>query len=577
MILKFYRTGENDMKNVKTEMNTPQMMETLGLFGKMLNIASIYGTRHPSLKAPLEETHQALDTTLKAEGKVILGLFNKTLTINDKMVSDYTVHLRALERKFISLNIPHLVLRKGMTQSELAQLAELLCSSANRSEQSLKDSLDEANLKHIRAEQVDYVAQHEGERLVGENEGLGKGEEGDDVSDGDDHEEGDKKEEEGDQEDKGEPPPSIQIEQIMAFLKGDVSAEDAPTKDMQDLLSDPEKLGQLIMESVSVRQSAQSLDNSESLADIVIGCLRRTYEGLNEQKKYKSARGKASLHKAMLLLEKTVVDKIRNSVGEEQPDVDEQILEALRDAEEQRQVEILAARYAEQHKKITKAELDILKYVREHGEEKARVMLQDSDVPEEEWNRLMVQARQTQAAEEATPGGNGEEGATGGQGSGSGDNMDMGALAIVLDKLETIMDLDNIPPEIVKSAVDEVRENIDDTTAQAERQIDKIEEKIVQHEEDCKYAPNSEKQRKQRADILLEISQLALKLSQPLTVITASIDAVRLQSCTPDIQKEMLELAYQSGETMKELMKRLTKLVGYPSMQDADMNLQRYS
>jgi len=372
------------------------------------------------------------------------------------MVSEYTVHLRALERRFIALNVPHLAFRKGMSLDELSQLVSALCQSGGTTGKSIMDQLAEANLEHIKADKVKYVAQHDGERLVGEDhvdEGGGNDGKGKDGT-GNDGDGADKSKK------KNEPKPTIQIDQIMAFLKGDPSsADNPPSKDLQDMLSDPEKLAQLIMESVSIRQSVQSLDNGESLANIVIGCLRRTYDGLSEQKKYNSPTGKASLHKAMLLLEKTVVDKIRSSTGEDQPEVDKQILEALREAEEQRQVEILAARYAEQHKKISKAEMDILKYVREHGEEKARILLENSPVPEQEWNRLMVQGRQT-----GTGSGEGSGSDEAGGGEGSGDTIDMGALAIVLDKLETIMDLENMPPELIKSAVDEVRENVEEAT-----------------------------------------------------------------------------------------------------------------
>ena len=444
-------------------------------------------------------------------------------------------------------------------------------SPAEKTGKSIMDQLAEANLDHIKADKVKYVAQHDGERLVGEDhadEGSGTDGKGKNGA-GNEGDGADKSKK------KNEPKPTIQIDQIMAFLKGGPSsANNPPSSDLQKMLSDPEKLGQLIMESVSIRQSAQSLDNGESLADIVIGCLRRTYDGLSEQKKYKSATGKASLNKAMLLLEKTVVDKIRNSTGEDQPEVDQQILEALREAEEQRQVEILAARYAEQHKKISKAEMDILKYVREHGEEKARILLENSPVPEQEWNRLMVQGRQ---AGTGSGEGSGSDDGGGGGAEGSGDTIDMGALAIVLDKLETIMDLENMPPELIKSAVEEVRENVEETTQQVETQIEKLEAQVEQHESEKNLPPEQRKSKKNRADLLYEISQLALKLAQPLTVITVSIDALLQDSTPPDLHKDMLELAQESGESMKKLMKRLTTLVGYPSMQEADQNLQLYS
>ena len=117
------------------------------------------------------------------------------------------------------------------------------------------------------------MARHEGERLVGGDEGTGGGDDGD--------------------QDAGseKPEATAHVEKIIAFLKGEAASSEAPSADLEKLLSEPEKLGQLIMESAAIRQSAQSLDEGESLADIVIGCLRKTYEDLSQQKKM-APRGK---------------------------------------------------------------------------------------------------------------------------------------------------------------------------------------------------------------------------------------------------------------------------------------------
>ncbi|HKL20368.1 MAG TPA: hypothetical protein VJ904_01105, partial [Tichowtungia sp.] len=224
-------------------LNNPQVKTALEVMGKMLNIASIYGTKHPSFKTPLEETFRAFNEALRSESRVVLGVFNKTLTVNDRMVTDYSVHLRALERKLVSLETPHLIFELGLTKDEIHQAVEILTLTVNQSKQTLKERIDEAELDHIKAETVEYVAQHEGEKIVGEDEGIGRGEGGTDK----DGLGGDK---------DSETEANVHVEQIMAFLKGDLSAKKAASKDMKEMLSDPEKLGQLIMESVEVRQTA---------------------------------------------------------------------------------------------------------------------------------------------------------------------------------------------------------------------------------------------------------------------------------------------------------------------------------
>lgn len=526
--------------------NSPEMMEALGIFGKMLSIASIYGMNHPSVKGPLAETHRTLEAALKDTGQITLGLFNKTLTVNDKMVSEYTIHLRALERKLVSLEIPHLIIKRELSFDELGQLVAALCTANNQAGQTLAEKLDEAGLSNVKTEEVHYVAQHEGEHLVGDKEGSGGNE-------------GEKDGSDGDGKDAPKPAATVHVEQIVAFLKGETASSETPSDDLQQILSNPEKLGQLIMESATVQQSAQSLDSGESLADIVIGCLRKTYEDLSQQKKFKSARGKASLNKSMLLLEKAVVDKIRNTVGGDQPEMDDQILSTLHEMEEERQVDILAVRYAEQHKKLSKSETEIIKYAREHGTGKARELLDAADVPKNEWRRLMARSRRGGG----TGGGNG-------RGEGGGEAIDMEALAVVLDKLENIMQFDEMPATQIKAVIEEARSDIQDVAAQFEQQVEDLEEQIEFHEAGEDATPENQAGRISRADLLRKISLLALELAQPLTVITASIEAALQQISQPDIQKDLLEMAHEGGLTMQELMKRLTTLVGYPSMQEAD-------
>lgn len=540
---------------------TPEIMNALGALGKMLNIASIYGMQHPSVANPLQEAYRLLSDTLKTEKQIAVGLFNKTLTVNGLSILDYTVHLRALERKFASLDIPPLVFREGITMVELGQLVGALSNTGKQAESGIQQKLEEAGLNHINTENVEYVARQKGQHLTGDEEGGGRGSEGEKSGTPN-----------SETSEEAAPSPQVHVDQIVAFLKGDpASSDEPPSEDLKEMLSDPEKLGQLIMESATVRQSTQALDEGESLADIVIGCLRKTYDGLARQKKYRSSRGKASLNKAMLLLEKTVVDKIHDSVGEEQPDVDEQILESLRDAEEQRQVEILAARFAEQHKKMTKTELDVLNYIREHGEDKARALLGSETIPEQEWNRLMVRSRQTGGTGTGTAGsGSAENGEIGG----SGDSIDMGALAIVLDKLDTIMQLDsNTPPEIIQSTVENVRETVDSTASEAEQAVEQMEQRVEQFEQNASHPPEPRTGKKKHSDLLLEISQLTLKLAQPLTVISASIQAALQQADDPAIQLDLLQMADESATRMKDLMDRLSRLVGYPSMKEADIGI----
>ena len=147
------------------------------------------------------------------------------------------------------------------------------------------------------------------------------------------------------------------------------------------MLSDPERLGQMIMEASAIRQSAIAGQDGESLADVMIGCLRRTYDGLREEKEFKSQKGKVNLNKAMMLLEKNVLDKIHHMLGAQHPDIDSRILDAIREMEEKQQFEMLSAQYFEQQRKLDQAEAKLVESIKKQGEEKTREQIGASDVP----------------------------------------------------------------------------------------------------------------------------------------------------------------------------------------------------
>ena len=93
--------------------NSVDLKEALNIFGKMLNIALIYGMQHRFVREPLIKTHFAFEEALRISPQITIGLFHKTLTVNNRMVTEYTIHLRALERRLVSLEIPQLSTLQG--------------------------------------------------------------------------------------------------------------------------------------------------------------------------------------------------------------------------------------------------------------------------------------------------------------------------------------------------------------------------------------------------------------------------------------------------------------------------------
>jgi hypothetical protein len=179
----------------------------------------------------------------------------------------------------------------------------------------MKETLSGAGLSHVEMSDVKYVALHAGETKTGKG-GGGSGSGTGEIL-------------------------SIKVNQIVAFLKGEAGAE--ITGEVKKMLSDPERLGQMIMEAANIRQTAISIHDGESPADIVVGCLRRTYGGLRKESEFQSAQGKVNLNKAMMLLEKNVLDKIHAALGAHHPEIDRRIFDAIREMEEEQKFDVLTA------------------------------------------------------------------------------------------------------------------------------------------------------------------------------------------------------------------------------------------
>lgn len=490
--------------------------------GRGLGTVAVYGASHPSVEQILDQTFDDLKLALQNKRSIAIGTFNGTLTVDEEPVIARDVPIRTLEKRLVALKVSHLSLTSGLARNELKQLLSALCAP---SDTQMKETLSTAKLDHVEMSDVKYVALRDGEQKTGKGRGGqssgGKDSAGDDST------------------------ARINVSQIVAFLKGDGST-DAP-KDVKEMLSDPERLGQMIMEAASVRQMMTSVADGESLADIVVGCLRRTYGGLRKEAEFQSSQGKVNLTKAMMLLEKNVLDKIHAALGAQHPEIDRRIFDAIREMEEEQQFELLTAHYFDQRRKLDKVEDKLIESIKRNGPEKAAEMAGGMDISPKDWQKLMVKAG---AAE------------SGGGGIGMGGGLDMSALAVVLEKLEDIMHLETAAPEQVKSAINGTRDGISNYTSRIESRIQELEGQVEMGTHSGR-TTEDHADHLSREELMEEVSKLTLALLQPLTVVNASVEA-SLRHAEKEVQKDLLDLAYESGKRMQSLTKRLMTLVGYP-------------
>jgi hypothetical protein len=522
--------------NRKSQMNPSQsasaktmssdVRSALISIGRALGTVSVYGADHPSVDLIVSTAFNDLLKVLEDKKSLLVGSINGALSIDSKPVEVRDIPVRTLEKRLVALNISQLSLHNGLSESELKNLVNTLAAPSGGP---LKDAFSSSDAPHISIEDVKYVALQDGEKVSGKGEGSGDGD--------------------------APTVPQAQVQQIVAFLKGNSSASDTDVESLKDSIADPAALGKMILEAAAIRQSGVDVANGENLADIVIGCLRRTYDGLRDEKEFQSVRGKANLAKAMMLLEKNVLDRIHRALSKQNPQVDARILDAIREMEEDRQFDLLTSQYFDQTKKLDKIEDKVVAAIRKQGANKAKEIFKESGLPPGEWHRLMAEAGEESPARlfDSDAGGTAP--------------VDLSALAIVLEKIDHLMEIDQTSPEQFEKAVSMTQQGIQEYTNSIETRIQELEGQIEVRERNRSTLENHA-EHMSREELILEVSNIALALIQPLTVVNASLESA-LHTLEPEMHNELLQLAHLSGERMESLTRRIMKLVGYPAVEYA--------
>ena len=519
----------------------PALLNALNELGRSVNLVSTYGSNHPAVDVASIATAMAMQELFKKRNKIIIGSFNGVMTVNEIAIETTGSLLKSLERRLVRLRIIGLKISKGITGKELSDLVSLLSC---REAEAFLSGLSRAKLAHISSEDAHFKAVHEGQTVANTSDLEGAAGNGVLVLEDDSPE--------GEGAGTGDGESNVHVEQIVAFLKGDIDLEEGDLGDeLAELASDPARLGKMIMEATSIRQSVSEL-SGESLGDIVLGCLRRTYKGLRNQPAFKTTEGMADLQKALLLLEESMLDRMRDLTGEPDPELDRKIVQAIQEMDESLNFEIAAMQYME-HRDAAELNLQELQsFIKSKGADTAEDLLSDSEFPQDEWHKIIVESRNS---------GGGEHGQIA-----SGLN----SLATVFEKLEGLMKSDSTDESRVKELLGQATENLDDTIFSTKEKLELLSQQL--NEETGDGTVGGQGKNMAREDLLAALSEVAQELMQPLTAINASLEMM-LQGYVGEVtteQQDMLSLASNSGEHLTFLMNMLINIVGCPTNKGTD-------
>ena len=517
----------------------PALAHALNELGRSINLFTTYGNSHPASMKALNETDRAFQVLFAERKKITIGAFNGVLLIDEKTVQTTGTLQKALERKLVRLSITGLRIARGISREELVQLTQLLsCNDAD----TFQTSIGNSDMSHIESEHTRLMAVREGQTVANESDLADLAEEDGVLVLEDNAPESNQQQGQG---------ADVHVEQIVAFLKGEIDSDTETVGDeLSELASDPDRLGKMIMESVSIRQTASEL-SGESLNDIILGCLRRTYDGLRKQPAFQSGEGKAELKQALLLLEDSVLKKMRGLAGEDDPELDRQIVQAMREMDDELSFEVAAAQYMKHREAIKQNKDELKQFIQSQGTKAAEALLADSGFPGNDWRKIVVDS--------------------GKRGAGEGDVLSSGlnTLATVFEQLEQLMKSETANGSQVKDLLGQANDNLDDT-------IDNTREKLEVLSQQIKYGEaatiGGQARSMSREELLEALSEVAQELIQPLTAINASVEMM-LRGYVGKItveQQDLLTLAANSGEHLKFLMNMLIDIVGCPTNKGID-------
>ncbi|MCK4564124.1 MAG: hypothetical protein KAU94_05585 [Verrucomicrobia bacterium] len=511
------------------------MHEALTALGRSINIVSTYGIQHPAFKQAIASAHEAMQELFSDRKKINIGAFNGVMTVDEASISATGILLKSLERRLVRLRITGLRIGRNISEEELSRLVELLaCNEA----EDFDAGIGAASLSHISSESTRYEAVRDDQTVANKGDLVDAAGNGvlvleDDLEGGGD----------------GDGGSSVHVDQIVAFLKGDMESDEGNVgEELSGLASDPDRLGQMIMESVAIRQTASEL-SGESLSDVVLGCLRRTFDGLRKQPDFQGSEGIANLQKSLLLLEESMLDKMRLLAGDADPELDRQIVQAVREMDEKLGFELAATQYVEHREAIEENKSQLQSYVQANGIGEAEELLANTDFPPSDWRRVVVDSR--------------------GAGSDAPPPIAAGlsTLATVFEKLESLMKSDKTDGSRMKALLGQASDNLDDS-------LDSTKEKlqVLSQQLDDTGTIGGQGKQMSRKELLSSIAEISQELMQPLTAISASLEMM-IGGYVGEVtleQRNMLDIANNSGAHLTFLMKELIAIVGCPTNKGVD-------
>ena len=519
-------------KRAQAEPVLADFAEALG--GALINI-DLYGMQHRLAVDALEDCFPKLTQALAQAKRIDMAVAeDNTLFLNGQPTSGRNPRILALVRRLKAVHISGFALKHGLDAHEFIRLVTYLSRPLTAPETAV--GLVDSALPHISATRQVIVNVSEGEEAP---TGAAAGAEGG----------------------QGESPAGVNVSQILAFLKGEATADEPQARsELARTATDADQLAKLILEATAVRQATQDAAAGESLGDMIVGCLRRTFDTLNDDPAFKAQKGKRELKRTLAVLEQKVLEKLRQYAADGYAAAAPRVSEEIESQQEELEIDSLVAQYVKSRRSSADRESKLLRFMhRKGGAEEAeaaglKAKLEAEGLDEDGWRQLTVKSELSAAPAETGPAG----------------PSAVASLPLLLAELVRIVGEDR-PEQELTAALDNVGRGVQEAVTRTAAKVDDL---AALRDGRSPRAPGTPQN--YRA-LLREIIQ---ELCQPLTVITATIEMLSKHKLGElnNPQRQALSLAAESGMRLSRLIDELIAVSGVPTglHPDADRTQRIY-
>lgn len=560
--------ADKAQENQRLEMACRMMIPV----GRALNAACIYGAGHSRMRQVIEETYAEFHPLISIAQQLNVNVVEGRIRLDNVAPQVLTPFLRMLRTRMESISLDGFCITQDVTLSEFASLFSALASPKPNE---FRQQLEAGTLRGITVSKYRYRAITDAQRVVdaaggadvvgggsskraGLGGGCGQGVAGPHVLNLDQAETASPAPEPGRMTPEEAGFSARQYQQIIAFIKGGVSERPGAgvTSGLTQAATDPERLASLIMEATILRKNESLSVPGESLADIVVGCLRRTVDHLRPTLLSQSGGGPISAQKSLLVLEKLVLDKMRSLMGAPSPGAEDKIHAVLREMEGRLEADAVAFQFMEHHAALTEQERKIIHLLHTHGPDFFNGTVLEGGLPTEKWQQLLFQSGA----------------AGGGSGGPGGDGMPMptaiSTLANVLEQFEALMKIEPPPQVEMRALLKRIGKSVDDVSADADTRMEQLREHLYE-------VQGRDVSEQEIKTLMGRLSELAQELLQPLTVVNCVINLLLggQLGLMNEASREMLSLAGGSSGRLRDLIDRLVSIVGLPAGLSPDFKL----